>query len=281
MKVFISWSGELSEVLAGKLRDWLPNVIQRVQPYFTPKDIDKGARWVSEISNELSQSRLGVICVTPDNMESSWIMFEAGAISATFSQQSKICPILFGLDKKDLRGPLFQFQGISFSEIEIKALIETINAELGDERLAQGTLDKVFEKWWPELRQTIESTMLDWKPQRPPEKSHDERHLEVMSAIHQIAEMRREELRLPLTEDIFVNLYANVDAAFGSQDDPVGLLEALSMIVRNLEFVHNRVYEKPKHLERASRVLERILAEQKKRESRGAKPLAFSDEIKF
>jgi hypothetical protein len=95
-------------------------------------------------------------------------MFEAGAISATFAQ-SKICPILFGLDKKDLRGPLFQFQALDFSEHEIKQLVETINSELGDERLSQSTLDKVFEKWWPELQQNIQSTIDNWKPQRPPE----------------------------------------------------------------------------------------------------------------
>jgi hypothetical protein len=92
MKVFISWSGDLSERLAGRVRDWLPTVIQSVQPYFTPKDIDKGARWGTEISAELQQSRVGMICLTPENLESSWIMFEAGAISFAFSE-SKICPI--------------------------------------------------------------------------------------------------------------------------------------------------------------------------------------------
>ncbi len=40
MKVFISWSGDLSLALAGILRQWLPSVIQAAEPYFTPEDID-------------------------------------------------------------------------------------------------------------------------------------------------------------------------------------------------------------------------------------------------
>ena len=42
MKVFISWSGITSEKIGEALIDWLPKVIQRVKPYFTPEDLEKG-----------------------------------------------------------------------------------------------------------------------------------------------------------------------------------------------------------------------------------------------
>src|ERR1051326_1201012 len=81
MKVFISWSGPLSQKLAAMLRVWLPSVIQVVKPYYSPDDINKGTRWAAEISKELEESQVGLLCITPDNLYSPWIMFEAGALS--------------------------------------------------------------------------------------------------------------------------------------------------------------------------------------------------------
>ena len=70
MKVFISWSGPHSERLGEVLRDWLPNVLQHVRPYFTPSDIEKGARWSTDIAKELDESHMGILCVTRDNIHS-------------------------------------------------------------------------------------------------------------------------------------------------------------------------------------------------------------------
>jgi hypothetical protein len=41
MKIFISWSGELSHRVALELRDWLPMVINALEPYVSSKDIEK------------------------------------------------------------------------------------------------------------------------------------------------------------------------------------------------------------------------------------------------
>ena len=81
MKVFIHWSGERSKQLGEAIREWLPNVLQFVKPYFSPADIDKGARWANEISKELEQSKIGIIAMTDENRTNPWIMFETGAIS--------------------------------------------------------------------------------------------------------------------------------------------------------------------------------------------------------
>jgi hypothetical protein len=59
MKVFLSWSGERSRAIAEALREWIPNVIQAVQPWMSAEDIDKGLRWISEVAIELEQTRFG------------------------------------------------------------------------------------------------------------------------------------------------------------------------------------------------------------------------------
>ena len=150
MKVFISWSGELSRELGEAVRNWLPSALQYVKPYFTPDDIDKGAKWASEISKELSTSSVCIIILTRSNLESSWIMFEAGAISSTV-EKARVCPIIFDLEPTDLQGPLAQFQATRFQKDDIRKLFSTINSLGGEQKLDDTVAATVFEKWWPDL----------------------------------------------------------------------------------------------------------------------------------
>lgn len=158
-KVFISWSGETSKRIAEVFKEWIPNVLQMVEPYFTPNDIEKGARWGKEISEQLEASKVGIFCLTKENLNSKWMMFEAGAISKNISASS-VCPILFDLDFSDLEGPLTQFQLSKFSKVEMLQLLRTINKSCDDGKLADKTLDTVFEKWWDELNAKINQIMV-------------------------------------------------------------------------------------------------------------------------
>ncbi len=154
MNVFISWSGENSKKFAEVLRNWLPAVLQLVKPYFTPSDIEKGARWNSEIAKELESAQVGILCVTRDNLHSDWVMFEAGALSKSLDK-AHVCPVLFGIRNTDLSGPLKQFQTTEFTKEDFKKLLYVINNKLADNKLAPAILDSVFDKWWPELEQNI------------------------------------------------------------------------------------------------------------------------------
>lgn len=158
MKVFISWSGTLSKEIAEIIKDWLPAVLQSVKPYFTPSDIEKGSRWNTDISKELEQSKLGIFIYTKDNLDSQWMLFEAGAISKTLDN-SKVCPILFGLDNSDFKGPLTQFQTSQFNKHDFKKLVRSINNSLIDSKLSDKVFDEVFEMWWPKLEIRINSIL--------------------------------------------------------------------------------------------------------------------------
>ena len=150
MKVFISWSGHTSEKVGAAMKNWLPGVLQSVQPYFTPADLEKGTRWFVEISKELSESKVGIICVTQENIDSDWIQFEAGALSKTF-EKSRVCPILLGIKPTDLSGPLKQFQATEIERDDFWKLINVINGCLEGNRLPEKTMQTVFDKWWPDL----------------------------------------------------------------------------------------------------------------------------------
>jgi len=174
MKVFISWSGKDSRKYGEALRDWLPAVLQFVKPYFTPSDVEKGSRWNSEIAKELESSKMGIICVTRENLHSDWVLFEAGALSKSL-ESSRLCPILFDIQNTDLTGPLKQFQTTEFNKNDFKKLVSAINANYGENKLQAKVLDSVFEKWWPDLETKVNTifTKLDQADEEPIRKDRD------------------------------------------------------------------------------------------------------------
>jgi len=174
-KVFISWSGDLSRKLAEALRAWLPGTLQFVRPYFTPDDIEKGAKWNSEIAKELEGSNIGLICLTRDNTEKPWILFAAGALSKSFDK-SRVCTVLFNLDPTDLKGPLTIFQTTRFAKHDFKRLVSSINTAASEEGLETSVLDNVFEMWWPGLEKQV-SEILNSHKEDPREVRRTDRDM--------------------------------------------------------------------------------------------------------
>lgn len=148
MKVFLSWAGENSKQAAEELKQWLQSVIQALQPWFSPEDIEKGARWSPEIAKELSVSKAGIVCVTPDNQYSQWLNFEAGAISNQAGATS-VCTLVIGMKPTDIKGPLSQFQATIVDRTDARRLVGTLNRFLDKDGLSESTLDRAFEAFWP------------------------------------------------------------------------------------------------------------------------------------
>lgn len=149
--VFISWSGERSRMVAAALYDWLPMVVQSAKPWMSEEDIEKGSRGLVEIGKALEVMGVGIICLTPENLERPWILFEAGALSKTLDDKTRVCPYLFGdLRPENVRAPLGMFQATTAEKKETRRLVGTINRALGGS-LAEERLDTVFERMWPEL----------------------------------------------------------------------------------------------------------------------------------
>lgn len=164
MKIFISWSGTKSQEVAKILKQWIPCVIQSVEPYFSSADIDKGARWSTDIAKELQDASFGILCVTKDNLSSSWLNFEAGALSKSI-EQSKVCPFLVDLKPSDIQNsPILQFQMASASKDDVFKLFNSINSNLGDGKLAEAVLETTFETFWPKIEDALKSSSSKRKP---------------------------------------------------------------------------------------------------------------------
>lgn len=160
-RLFLSWSGERSKLVADLLDEWVQCVLQACEPWMSSKDIDRGALWFTEIASQLHTSTLGVVCLTKENKEKPWILFEAGALAKGLSS-SRVCVFLVDLDPTDVGNPLAQFNHTLPNKEGVYSLIRTINSSLGELMLKDHVLDKVFETYWPqfehEFNEVITST---------------------------------------------------------------------------------------------------------------------------
>jgi hypothetical protein len=154
MNLFISWSGPVSLEIATALHSWIPCVIQRVKPFISSEDIEKGKSWNPELSGELNRSSHGIVCVTADNVNAPWLYFEAGAISKG-NDGSQIWPFLFGVEQQHIEGPFKSFQCTVHEKNDVFAMLTSINNHLGDDKIPDDVLERVFAVWWPQLESTL------------------------------------------------------------------------------------------------------------------------------
>jgi hypothetical protein len=160
MDIFISWSGDRSRAVAKLLHQWLPIIINAANPFLSIADIDKGARWSSEIAGQLEKARAGVICLTPMNIDSQWILFEAGALSKTI-KNTFVCPLLIGLKPSDIKGPLAQFQFATTDKADMLRLFKTLNSAQEDQALSEGNLETAFSLVWPKFEEQLKGIPLE------------------------------------------------------------------------------------------------------------------------
>lgn len=167
MKIFLSWSGNKSKLIAESLREWLEQVIQSTEPWISTS-IEKGKKWSKEISDRLEESKVGIICLTRENLNAPWILFEAGAISK--SSDSYVCTFLTDISSPtEITGPLSSFQHTRFQKDEVLKLLKTINSRIkeskGGKSLNEKSLEDVFEIFYPKLEAKI-IEILDVTPEQ-------------------------------------------------------------------------------------------------------------------
>ena len=153
MRVFLSWSGTRGKKLAEALREWLPMLLQHVQPWLSDTDIEAGKRWSVEIARNLEESSFGIICLTQESLEAPWILFEAGAIAKTLSS-GLVCPYLLDVELTDIRGPLAQFQIKKAERISTLQLVQSINNQ-SEKPLDEQLVNKLFDELWEYLEAQI------------------------------------------------------------------------------------------------------------------------------
>ncbi|MEP2658021.1 MAG: toll/interleukin-1 receptor domain-containing protein [Sedimentitalea sp.] len=218
MKVFISWSGTRSKALAIALKEWLPLILQYTKPWVSDKDISAGDRWAQAIAGELESSNFGILCITPENINSEWILFEAGALSKSMLD-AKVIPILFGLELSDLSGPLSQFQALKVDQQGMLDVAKSIN-KVAEQQAEDAHIEELVPALWEKLRQKLDDI---------PNKEDDEKHARPQTEILEELVFQVRGLGVQLRDFDHENMEPNVHQS-SMRDERANSLRLASMM---------------------------------------------------
>jgi len=123
--VFISYASR-DRHIATELRDNLSK--QNVEAFMSEKTIAAGDAWTEQVRRALIASKLIVIVLTPNSLESQWVMAEAGA---GWALQKKVLPLRMLVDAANVPIVISQFQMRRFeTETEKRQFVEEVVEQL-------------------------------------------------------------------------------------------------------------------------------------------------------
>ncbi|MCI8594127.1 MAG: toll/interleukin-1 receptor domain-containing protein [Oscillospiraceae bacterium] len=188
MKIFVSWSGELSQKVAQGLKKWLPCIIQSLDVFYSPEDIEKGENWDSKISTQLAECNYGIICLTSENTNAPWINFEAGAIAKAL--EARVAALMINIKPSDIQGPLKRYQATKFEKDDVYHLISDIN-DTAENPLSSDVLNSTFSAIWDKMYEEIKSSIDVYTPKDFREAF--EKKVESVEVIEEILQLVRKQ----------------------------------------------------------------------------------------
>jgi hypothetical protein len=169
MKVFLSWSGQRSKMAASAINKFLPLMLQSITCWMSENDIPKGKPWFDELTKALNSIIFTIVCVTPENTASPWMLWESGFLSSASQLGDRhTVPLAIKMNKESLGGPLSVYQATDTSREDMLRLVVRINAAVTeDKRITNEILERTFALIWPELEKELlaaASAVVEEKP---------------------------------------------------------------------------------------------------------------------
>ena len=150
MNIFICWSGERSKALAGLMYEYMPRFIPGLPRPFFSENIAKGARWFDEVSDALDAADAGLVCVTPESLQSGWIHFETGALARAVrkNRRGKVFVYLLNVKPDELKGPFGAFQSTRSDRDDTEKLVDAVVTSMGADADAREKCERAFARHW-------------------------------------------------------------------------------------------------------------------------------------
>ena len=148
------WSGERSHRLATVLMKWLKAHFEdQGITVFLSSDIKKGSLWFPTVRKELRRADAGLICLTPQSLNSEWLLFEAGELSTAVARkrgEARIFTYLLGVKPTDLPGPLSVYQS---TRPTMDDTFRLVNSLLGRDEADARAFVPAWDDLWEELQE--------------------------------------------------------------------------------------------------------------------------------
>lgn len=217
MNIFLAWSGPRSKAIATALHGWLPTIIQASKPWMSDLDVDKGRRWEADIADKLSDTDFGIVCLTPDNLSSTWIHFEAGAVAKALDK-SRLWTFLYELSPADVEQPLGAFQHTEFTQVDVRKLLDSINKQIPSP-IPEDSLDRIYDSLWPSFQKEMKKIPKPSSPKKPERKDRDilEEILESVRKLSRKSESTSEDFAtsdVDLLMELFDDLVIDIDMVY-------------------------------------------------------------------
>lgn len=236
MKVFLSWSRTRSKMVAAALNEWLPQVIQAVDPFFS-SNVSKGAQWSAELEAALEGTRVGIVCLTRENLSQPWILYEAGALSQL--PGSRVYTFVIDLRPSDLKNPLARFQATAANKSEVRQLVDEINFQVGaagEKSVAPHVLNTLFEKLWPDLERRLQEAQQYKSKSVTPSRAQDPSTV-LDQILDSVRALERRLDQIGGTRPV----PATITEQIRVQQDPWLVIESLGEASRHLQLIRAAV----------------------------------------
>lgn len=142
--------------MAVALKSLLDDVFPTARKAFISEHIDPGVHWSKRLGAELEKSQFGILCLTVDNYQAPWLLFEAGALAKKFAA-SRVVPYLIDtLPPAAENSPILQFQSIHANREGTFRLIDSIN-RIREYPSSTNSLVELFDQWWGDMDHALKS----------------------------------------------------------------------------------------------------------------------------
>lgn len=157
--VFISWSGDLARGVAEVLQEWLPTLMDDVDPWVSSVSIQAGMHWLGQVNARLDTAVFGIVLVTLENKGKEWLNFEAGALGQRFvgNERGRVVPITVDFTSAtELPTTLSQFQAVPMDRDGLWRAAQSLAESLGKNESA---VQRRFDGSWDDLKTKLDAAL--------------------------------------------------------------------------------------------------------------------------